>query len=149
MTLLDLVRPEIVKVPLQAGTKDEVIREMIQILIDTGRLSDSDPVYRAIWDREAMGSTGLANGIAVPHAKVDVVPDIELSIGVSPGSIDFQALDGKPSQLFFLILAPPGQSGPHIELLSEIARITRSAAFCRSLVNAKNSTEVVQLFCED
>ena len=149
MTLLDLVRPKIVKVPLRGETKDEVIREMIQILIDAGRISEFDPVYRAIWDREAMGSTGLENGIAVPHAKVAEVKDLELSIGVSPGGIDFQAMDGRPSQLFFLILAPPGQSGPHIELLSEIARMTRSEAFCRSLVDARDAAEVVELFRED
>jgi mannitol/fructose-specific phosphotransferase system IIA component (Ntr-type) len=149
MTLLDLIRPEIVKAPLLARTKDEAIREMIQILIDAGRISEFDPIYRAIWDREALGSTGLENGIAVPHAKAAEVKDLELSIGISPGGIDFQAMDGRPSQLFFLILAPPGQSGPHIELLSEIARITRSGAFCRSLVNARNSAEVVELFRED
>jgi mannitol/fructose-specific phosphotransferase system IIA component (Ntr-type) len=149
MTLLDLIRPEIVKVPLLARTKDEAIREMIQILIDAGRISEFDPIYRAIWDREALGSTGLENGIAVPHAKAAEVKDLELSIGISPGGIDFQAMDGRPSQLFFLILAPPGRSGPHIELLSEIARITRSGAFCRSLVNARNSAEVVELFRED
>ena len=148
MTLLDLVSAEIVRVPLLSHTKDDVIREMIQILIDAGRLSDLGGVYRAIWDREAKGSTGLANGIAVPHAKVDVVEDLEMAIGISRGGIDFQALDGAPSTLFFLILAPPGQSGPHIELLAEIARITRSRAFCRALLGVGGAAEVVELFSE-
>jgi len=149
MTLLDLVRPEIVKIPLESRTKDDAVRELIQVLIDAGRLSDMEKVYKAIWDREALGSTGLANGIAVPHAKVDVVEHLEMSIGVSPGGIDFQAMDGEASRLFFLILAPPGQSGPHIELLAEIARITRSQAFCRALIAAKDPAEVVDLFGED
>ena len=146
MTLLDLVRSEIVRVPLVGRTKDEVIREMIKILVDAGRFSDMERVYQAILDREARGSTGLANGIAVPHAKVDVVSQLEMSIGISREGVDFEALDGKPSHLFFLILAPPGQSGPHIELLAEIARITRSQAFCRALVAAKSPQEVVELF---
>jgi nitrogen PTS system EIIA component len=82
----------------------------------------------------------------VPHAKTTAVHDLTIAIGVAPGGIDFQALDGRPSSLFFLILAPPDKSGPHIEALAEIARLTRSTAFCRAVAAAPSAAEVVRLF---
>ncbi len=99
--------------------------------------------------REALGSTGLENGIAVPHAKTTAVTDLTIAIGISAPGIDFQALDGKPSTLFFLILAPPDKSGPHIEALAEIARMTRSTAFCKAIAAARSPAEVVELFREE
>ena len=148
MALLDLIKPDIIKVPLLSQNKNDVIRELIQILIDTGKLSDMERINNALLDREAMGSTGLEHGIAVPHAKIDMLKELQVSIGISPTGIDFQALDGKPSYLFFLLLAPPGQSGPHIEALADIARITRSQAFYGALINATSAQGVVDLFNE-
>jgi fructose-specific phosphotransferase system IIA component len=148
MALLDLIRPDIIKVPLLSQNKNDVIRELIQILIDIGRLSDMERINNALLDREAMGSTGLEHGIAVPHAKIDMLKELHVSIGISHTGIDFQALDGKPSYLFFLLLAPPGQSGPHIEALADIARITRSQAFYGALINATSAQGVVDLFNE-
>ena len=74
---------------------------------------------------------------------------LTIAIGISPQGVDFQAADGKPSHLFFLLLAAPGQPGPHIEALSEIARVTRSAAFCRTLIEATSAGEVVKIFQEE
>jgi fructose-specific phosphotransferase system IIA component len=148
MALLDLIRPDIIKVPLLSQNKNDVIRELIQILIDTGKVSDMERINNALLDREALGSTGLEHGIAVPHAKIDMLKELHVSIGISHTGIDFQALDGKPSYLFFLLLAPPGQSGPHIEALADIARITRSQAFYGALINATSAQGVVDLFNE-
>ena len=148
MALLDLIRPDIIKVPLLSQNKNDVIRELIQILIDTGKVSDMERINNALLDREALGSTGLEHGIAVPHTKIDMIKELQVSIGISPAGIDFQALDGKPSYLFFLLLASPGQSGPHIEALADIARITRSQAFYEALINATSAQGVVDLFNE-
>ena len=148
MALLDLIKPDIIKVPLLSQNKNDVIRELIQILIDTGKVSDMEHIYNALLDRDAMGSTGLEHGIAVPHAKIDMIKELQVSIGISPAGIDFQALDGKPSCLFFLLLASPGQSGPHIEALADIARITRSQAFYGALINATSAQGIVDLFNE-
>jgi fructose-specific phosphotransferase system IIA component len=149
MAILDLIAPNVVKVPLASKTKTEVIRELIDVLDKAGKLSEAESVFKAVIARENMGSTGLEKGIAVPHAKTDKVKNITLAIGITPDGVDFDSLDGEPSKLFFLLLAQPSQSGPHIEALAEIARITRSQSFCRLLVNAKTSEEVVELFKED
>jgi len=149
MAIIDLIATNVVRVPLKSKTKTEVIRELIDVLDKTGKLSDAESAFKAVIARENMGSTGLEKGIAVPHAKTEKVKNLTLAIGIAPDGVDFDSLDGEPSKLFFLLLAQPSQSGPHIEALAEIARITRSQSFCRLLVNAKTSEEVVELFKEE
>ncbi|UCF97047.1 MAG: PTS sugar transporter subunit IIA [Spirochaetaceae bacterium] len=149
MALVDLIRPEVVKVPLVSTTKPEVIRELVEVLRDSGKIADVEAVYDALMKRESLGSTGLEQGIAVPHAKTPSVNSLTIALGISPKGIDFQAIDGNPSKLFFLLLAPPDQSGPHIEALADIARITKSQAFCRTVIGATTPAEVVELFSEN
>jgi fructose-specific phosphotransferase system IIA component len=149
MALVDLISEEMVKVPLTSTDKPGVLRELLQILKDAGMIEDFDKVLEAIFKREELGSTGLEEGIAVPHAKTDAVKSLTIAIGISPQGIDFHSLDGKPSKLFFLMLAAPDQSGPHIEALAEIAKLSKSRAFCNALINAQSAKEVVALFRED
>ena len=126
-----------------------LVKSSIAILKAAGRITAEDQVYDAVLAREALGSTGLEKGIAVPHAKSDAVTELTMAIGIAPGGVDFEAMDGEPSRLFFLMLAPPDQSGPHIEALAEIARMTRSTAFCRALTSSVSADEVVDLFREE
>jgi len=148
MALVELITEDVVKVPLVSLEKSGVVRELIQILKDANKIQETQPVIDAIMERESKGSTGLEKGIAVPHAKCTQVKALTVAVGISPEGIDFQALDGKPSQIFFLLLAPPDQSGPHIAALSEIAKITRSDAFMRTMKNSISPAEVVELFRE-
>ncbi len=148
MALIDLIRLEIIKVPLISTTKEATIRELIEILHGAGEISEVEVVYDAVMERESKGSTGLESGVAVPHAKAGEVTRLIIALGISPKGIEFEALDGKPSHLFFLILAPPDQSGPHIEALAEIARLTRSSSFCNMLLESRSPEEVVRLFEE-
>ncbi len=148
MALADLIRPEVVKVPLAGKTKNEVIRELVQVLLDAGRINELESVYDALLTREALGSTGLEKGVAVPHAKTRAVRQLTAAIGIAPQGVDFQSADGEPSKLFFLLLAPPDQSGPHIQALAEIARLANSSTFLRLLASAGSGREVVELLRE-
>jgi len=148
MALIDKITESVIKVPLEATTKTDVLRELVDILVRNGSITDGAAAYNALLERESRGSTGLENGIAVPHAKTDVSDEIAIAIGIAPDGIDFQALDGQKSTAFFLILAAPDQSGSHIEALSEIARMTRSAAFMRALVASRDAREIVELIRE-
>jgi nitrogen PTS system EIIA component len=148
MALIDRITSKVIKVPLVESTKDGVIRELIELLVAAGKVKDFNRSYDAVLAREALASTGLENGIAVPHAKTTAVADLAVGIGISPKGVSFAALDGKPSYLFFMLLAPPDKSGPHIEALAEIARMTRSASLTRALRNATSSEEVMDLFKE-
>lgn len=145
MALMELIEPSMVKVPLVSTDKNGVIRELVGVLSAAGKTGDSDAVLKAVLEREALGSTGLADGIAVPHGKTAAAPDLAIAIGVSPAGVDFASLDGSPSRLFFLIVAPPDKSGPHIQALSEIARLSHSKALCRAIMNSRDAAELVAL----
>ena len=146
MAVVNLIEEDIIKIPLEAKTKPDVIKELVDVLKKAGKIEDAESVFRAVMLRENMGSTGLEKGIAVPHAKTNKVNNLVLAIGVSPEGVDFDSLDGEPSKLFFLLIATPQQAGPHIEALSEIARLTRSSNFCKLLLNAKTPKEIVEIF---
>ena len=146
MALIDLITPEVIKVPLSATTKTGVLNELTELLVNAGKIEEAGPVLDALQQRESLGSTGLEKGIAVPHCKITAVKTLTLAIGIAPAGIEYDAIDGQPSTLFFCMLAPPDQSGPHIEALSEIARLTQSQSFCRVLIGSKNADEVVELF---
>jgi len=148
MALIDKITENVVKVPLESTTKPEVLKELLHLLVINGQVRDEASVYASLLDRESLGSTGLENGIAVPHTKTAAVNDLQIAIGIAPDGIEFQALDGGLSKLFFMILAAPDQSGRHIEALSEIAGMSRSTAFLRALVAASTPGEVVRLIHE-
>lgn len=149
MALIDLIKEEIIKTPLQSNDKPEVLRELVQILVDAGEISDFDAVLKAVHEREDKLSTGLEDGVAIPHGKCSAVSTLKVAIGIAPQGIDFNSIDGKPSKIFFLMLASPNQAGPHVEALAEIAKLVRSKAFCRALISAENAQEVVELFRGD
>ena len=145
MSLIDLVNENVIKTPMTAGDKPEVLRELVQVLKDAGQIDDYDAVLQAVQEREDKMSTGLQDGIAVPHGKSDAVDNLKLAIGIAPEGIDFDALDGEPSNLFFLLVAPPDQAGPHVQALAEIAKLAQSKAFCKALASADSAAEVVEL----
>ncbi len=145
MSLLDILKKEDVIVPLKSHEKSGAIRELIQVLKDNGKISDEDEVYEAVMSREDKASTGLENSIAVPHAKTAAVHNIAAAIGISSQGIEFGSLDGNPSKLIFLIIAPPAQSGAHIALLSEIARLTKYSTLCDDLAEAKSADKVLAI----
>ena len=145
MALIDLVVEKIVKTPLESKDKPGVLRELVRILKDAGETNDFDAVLKAVQDRENKQSTGLQEGIAVPHGKSPAVSSLKLAIGIAPQGIDFDSIDGQPSTLFFLLVAAPNQAGPHVEALAEIAKLVRSKPFCRAMLCAKTAQEVVEL----
>ena len=148
MELVELIHEEIIKTPLLAQNKPEAMRELVTILYEARKIDDPGPVLDAIHAREEKASTGLEDGIAVPHARTDKVKTLAMSIGISPQGVDFGAMDGKPSYLFFLLLAPPDQCGAHLEGLAGIAKLARCRTFCDSVIHAPSAQKVVELFKE-
>ncbi len=148
MSLVQLVEEDVIKVSLEATNKVDIIGELVQILIDAKKINDYNKVCDAVLAREDMGSTGLENGIAVPHAKTDAIDKLTLAIGTIPQGVDFDSVDGEPSKIFFLMLAPPNQSGPHILALSEIARLAKSKSLLNLISQATSADEIVALFQE-
>ncbi len=149
MSLIDLIEEKVVKIPMESADKPDVLRELVKVLKDAGEIDDFDAVLAAVQDREDKQSTGLEMGIAVPHCKTTAVTTLKIAIGIAPQGIDFDAMDRQPSKLFFLLVAAPDHPGPHVEALSEIAKLARSKAFCKALMLAENAKEVVELMQGD
>ncbi len=150
MNLVDILDKELIKVPLVSTDKTSVIDELIDVLIDTKHLTPQqrDGIIEAVKNRESLGSTGIGHGVAIPHAKTDAVKQMRLVVGVSRLPIDFDSVDKEPVRIFFLVLAPLGEAGAHVETLAAIARTCNSQVFRRLLEQTKNADQVYQLFME-
>ncbi len=148
MALLDMLDKDLIKVPLKANDKEGVLKELVDLLRESGKISHSDTLLQGLLERESLGSTGLDKGIAVPHAKTDQVDNICIVLGISEKGVDFEALDGQNSHLFFMIISRPEQTSQHIQALSEIAGISRTD-LCTRLRSTKSPEEVMSLFQED
>ena len=150
MNVLDVLNKDLVKVPLVHTDKRGIITELVEVLAKSKGYSTQqfEQVLGAVLDRERLGSTAIGNGIAIPHAKSDVVDQVSLVVGISRFPVDFDALDDQKSRIFFLVVAPPKAASAHVELLASIARSCTSGVFRRMLEQSKDSEEVVRLFLE-
>lgn len=150
MLLTDLLSKDRIKIPLQAATKEDILRELVDLVTAGCPSSERDEVLRAVQEREAVLSTGIGYGVAIPHGKSPVVQELCIAAGRSTQPIEFDALDGQPVRLFFLLVGPESAAGPHIKALSRISRIVRrddvrarliaaadDAAFLRALEDAE------------
>jgi len=144
MRLTDYITPEHVKIKLESENKEEVIEELVSLLVETSDVSDMDEIYEAVMNREREGSTGLEKGVAIPHAKSDAVKKLSIVIGISRGGVDFEAQDGKPSHLLFLMVAPTSESGPHVQAIAKIVRMIKLDKFRKKLLEAKKPEDVVE-----
>jgi PTS system nitrogen regulatory IIA component len=137
--LPDLLIPERVKVPLASHSKDEVLRELVQLAMPSADAAALESVVHAVLEREKLLSTGIGSGIAIPHGRTNQVANLILAAGVAPVPIDFDALDGKPVSLFFLLLGPESTAGAHVRALGRISRAVRNEAVRDELTRSQNA----------
>jgi PTS system fructose-specific IIA component/PTS system nitrogen regulatory IIA component len=150
MKFADFVSPEAIRAQLTATDKEGAIREMVQALLDAGRIraEQRESIVKAILKREELGSTGIGRGVAVPHTKHPSVDRLVGTVAVSSQGVDFASLDGETVQLFFLLISPPDCPGDHLRALENISRQLRDDTFCRFLKQAKSAEEIQQLLDE-
>ena len=150
MKFSDFVASEAIRSHVHAGSKEGVVREMAQSLVDAGKIAaaDLEGLVKAILKREELGSTGIGRGVAVPHTKHPSVSKLVGTVAVSQEGIDFQSLDGEPVQLFFLLVSPPDRPGDHLRALENISRQLRDESFCRLLKAAKEPVDIQHLLAE-
>lgn len=144
MKLADILCIETVVLPLKNSIKEKLIEELVQAIAKSGKLADYQKVLEAVFAREAVMSTGVGDGVAIPHGKSDAAPDIVAALGVSKTPIDFEAIDGKPVNLIWLIVGPPGQTGPHLKALSRISRLMHLEDFRNTLITAKTPAHAME-----
>lgn len=150
MKFSDFITLDAIRSHVDATTKEGVIREMVQALVDAGRISidEMEGIVKAIMKREELGSTGIGRGVAVPHTKHPSVNRLVGTVAVSPEGINFESLDGEPVHLFFLLVSPPDRPGDHLRALENISRQLRDDAFCRLLKGAKTPQDIQHLLEE-
>lgn len=148
MKITDLLTNETMILALQAKTKCEVIDELAEKLAEAGAVSDVEAFKRAIWAREKQSTTGVGDGVAIPHAKTAAVKRPAVAFGRSAEGIDYESLDGKPSHLFFMIAAPEGGEQTHLEALARLSSMLMDASFRAQLETASSEEEIVRLFAE-
>ena len=150
MKFADFVIANAIIAELTADDKEGVIREMVQTLLDAGKIKEGelDSIVKAVLKREELGSTGIGRGVAVPHTKHPSVDRLVGTVAVSPEGVDFDSLDGEKVHLFFLLVSPPDRPGDHLRALENISRRLRDDTFCRFLKQSKNSEDIQQLLNE-
>ena len=145
MLLSELLSPDRVKVPLDGRTKDDLLRELVGLVARAP--DDSREILAAVHDRERELSTGVGGGVAIPHARTSRVEQLVMAAGIAPSPVDYDALDGQPVELFFLLVGPESSAGAHVRALARISRLLRREplrAALRSSADAEAFLQVVR-----
>ncbi|MDR0297730.1 MAG: fructose-specific PTS transporter subunit EIIC [Streptococcaceae bacterium] len=146
MEIKELLKPEVMLLDLQATDKDAAITEMVQSLVKYGYVTDFDAFKAGIWARENQTSTGLGEGIAMPHSKNAAVVEPVVLFARSRAGVDYAALDGAPVHLFFMIAAPEGANDTHLEALANLSKFLLQDGFTEKLSAAATPREITRLF---
>ena len=144
-----MLSKEFIKMNLSGKTKDEILQEMVEILDKGGALNDKEEYLKVVREREATSSTGLEEGIAIPHGKTKAVKKATIAFGKSKNGVDFNSLDGENSRFFFMIAAPEGTTDAHIEMLSKITNKLLNDEFKERLEKAETAEDIITLFNEE
>ena len=145
MRLTDIINPANVKVPLAATNKTDAIKELIGLLADHGDVSDPAKVLGVVLDREATRTTGIGYGLAIPHGKTAGAAALTMAIGKCATPIDFQAIDGRPVSIVWLLVSPPDKSVAHIATLARITKLMMVDRFRIEMNRAADAESVLKL----
>ncbi len=151
MTMIkDILQDDLIIEDIAATDKNGVLREFAQLLKKKGKIEDEDNLVRVLTEREALGTTGIGDGVAIPHGKLNSVPEIIVAFGRSTRGVEYESLDAKPVYLFFLLVTPDDKPGDHLKTLARISRILKNSALRTSLRQASGRREIrTLLFDED
>lgn len=149
LKILDFLSPSAITAELAASTKKEVLEELVALLSKEGKVADAKATVEVLIEREKLGSTGIGQGIAIPHAKTDQAKEVVAAFGLSRRGVQFDALDGDPVNIFFLLVAPPDAAALHLKALARISRLLKDKFFRQSLRETKTSAEILKLIKDE
>lgn len=149
MNLVDVFQPEYIKIPLQRNTKSEVIKELVELLSQHQAITNPEGIIQAVFDREEIMTTGVGNGVAIPHCKHKDCSNFAIALGVHPTGIDFDSIDKKPAHIIFLLVGPEDQPGTHIKILSRISRIISKDEVREKVLACTTPAELFDLLNEE
>ncbi|MCG6880260.1 MAG: PTS sugar transporter subunit IIA [Deltaproteobacteria bacterium] len=144
MRLSEILAIENIIPELKAKDKQSVLGELADVIASYDTNIDKEALVKVLIEREHLGSTGIGDGVAIPHGKLSSVKMPIVSFGRSKKGLDFDSMDGQPAFLFFLLLAPENSSGVHLQVLTKIARILKSSTFRKALLAVQSREEIYQ-----
>src|SRR5579871_3611542 len=149
MKIAEFLSPQAVSAELAARNKADALRELCETLSKAHPQLSVDRLVEVLQEREKLGSTGIGEGVAIPHGKLNGLPQLLASFGISRGGIDFDAIDGKPTFLFFTLVAPENSAGIHLKALARISRLFKSPRFREEILNAANAQQIYDLIAQE
>lgn len=149
MKITDILEKDCIVEELTSRDKKGILEELVAVLVENGRLTNKEKPVQVLLERERLGSTGMGDGIAIPHGKLKEIQGILCSFGRSREGIDFQAIDEKPSHLFFMLLAPEESASEHLQALARLSRILKDAQFRKRLMKATSKEEIYRLIADE
>jgi len=147
--LYQLLNESLIIPDLKASGKSEVLNELAGVLLSNDIVSEKTALMDKLTEREKIETTGVGHGIAIPHARTEAVSGLALCFGVSREGIDYDALDGKPVNIFFLIVSNEENKNRYIQLLARISRICRKESFREKILNSDSASEILEIFREE
>lgn len=148
MNIQDMLKKEFIIEDLKSRTKKEVLIELADVFLRDDTDIDRSAMIEVLLKREKLGSTGIGDGIAIPHGKLAGLEKLVVSFGRSRGGVDFDSLDGRPVHIFFLLMAPENSAGQHLKALARISRMLKDVSFRESLIKAESSENIYNLIVE-
>jgi len=149
MKLRDLLSEEVVRMPLKNTEKNSIIEELVELLYRAGKLKDRDKALQAVLERERIMSTGMGEGVAIPHAKTVAVDGLVAAFGITSKDVDFQSIDDKPVRLVFLLIGPMDPTGPHLQALSRISRLMHRGELREKLISASSEADILRIIDQE
>ena len=151
MKISDFLCAKAVSADLKGTTKQEIIDEMVKLLINAGAIDKKfkTKLLEVLLAREALGSTAIGQGIAIPHGKTDCVNKLMAALAISKKGIDFDSLDGEPAYIFFLLIAPIDSAGPHLKALARISRLLKDKYLRENLKAVKDEKTIWDIITQE
>ena len=149
MKLSEILEQPCIKLEMQSTDKEESFEELVDILVQNGKIKDRKAVIEALKERERLGTTGIGEGLAIPHAKFSGIAKLTAAFGISRRGIDYDALDDEPVYIVIVVLAEENNPGPHIRLLAEIARLFQVPGFSEKLRQAASPKEILEIIAAE
>ncbi|MFH2139056.1 MAG: PTS sugar transporter subunit IIA [Candidatus Omnitrophota bacterium] len=149
MKIMEFLHEKALCADIKATTKEGVIEELVGLLVDAQVIKDKEKLTKILLEREALGSTGIGQGVAIPHGKSESVKKLVAAFGLSQKGVNFDSLDGEPVYIFFLLVAPEDSAGPHLKALARISRILKDKYFRDTLRSAKENKIILQIIKQE
>ncbi|NTV58663.1 MAG: PTS sugar transporter subunit IIA [Deltaproteobacteria bacterium] len=149
MRIEDTLEESCVISEIRGKTKEQVLAELVMALKKANIIQNEDEVVRVIQEREKLGSTGIGEGVAIPHGKLKGLQNIICVFGRSTEGVDFDAVDQKPVHIFFLLLAPENSASLHLKMLSRISKLLRNPSFKKRLMDLGDAHAIYRSFVEE